>query len=382
MSVPRLPIELWLVIFRWATISRITHLLCTTLYRPFQTDTAEAVDRDAVSVKRVLVLVCKQWRLAAMDLLLEDVILHNDVATLLRVLDGQYGVGRAVVRRACIPYSSCDSYKSSIHAASAFLSDYSSIETLVRPPFSHFDKLQFDFPVEDCPALASLRRLDWWHQNDAARSGGLNSLTDVLKAAPNLEYLSLGGDMQICFLHQTPLSLLALTTLRIRPMHALLLAPFNRWKLPSLKHIIVDTYNGSLPQNFWAAFGGQIETIELGHDIKFCLVDMVQYLLGVCPNLKELNYRVQFTAMPSIAEEHAALTTVRLHAVENAFFSGEGDGLWEHLEGHFVALSSARLSALRRIVFHGDCTRLLRNGRFHTLLQQVLDAGREVEFSD
>ncbi|KAF7794884.1 hypothetical protein EIP86_006027 [Pleurotus ostreatoroseus] len=256
------------------------------------------------------------------------------------------------------------------------------LEILVRPPPSYLDQLKFDFPVKECPALTSLRRLDWWHHNDAARSGGLNSLTDVLKSAPNIVYLSLGGDLHISPLQHLSISLPSLVTLHIRPMNASLWASLGGWRLPSLRHVIIDTYNGFIPQNFWSAFGHQVKTVELGQSIKFCLIDMAQYVLGVCPNLEELNYRIQFAATPNLPVRHPTLTTVRLHAASNGFFADEGNGFWQHIESHFIALSSTCLPALKHVVLHGDWGFLLHNNRSHSLMKRLLDAGRRVELID
>ncbi|KAF7796856.1 hypothetical protein EIP86_008040 [Pleurotus ostreatoroseus] len=382
MPLPVLPIELWLVIIRWATISDTTRFLFAIAYYPFAAGFTDTVDTDSIAVKQAVSSVCKLWRDTSLSLSLEDAMIHHNIDRLKYTLEKHSDLGYKSIHRVCLPYTSCLSYKSAVNAASTLLASLSRLEVLVRPPCSPAENLNFDFPAEDCPMLPSLKRLDWWHYNDASKTGGVNSLTDVLRAAPNLEYLSLWGDNWMGLLHQPPISLPSLTTLRLRSTNAPLLLPLHKWKLPSFTRIIVDNYNGTLPGSLWSTFGNQLETVELGQSVKFGLVDMVQYVLDACPNLKELNYYVQFAAIPCLPKGHRALATVRLHGAQNDFYAGDRNELWEHIEGHFAAFSSARFPALKHIILHGDWTPLTNDYRFKDIEEQVSAADQYLAFNE
>lgn len=382
MDLPLLPVELWLAIFRWATVSRTTPHLSTTTYHPFHSDTLDGVDQDAIAVKHVLVRVCKQWRDIAADLLLEDIVIHQDANQLARAIRAEAEGGSRLkrVRRACFPYASCITYRSGIAEASSVLGLCGGLEVLVRPPPSWAQDLRFEFPADDCPPLPSLKRLDWWHHNDATRSGGVNSLTDVVRAAPNLEYLSVGGELCLSALQRAPVFLPSLTTLRIRRMNVLLLLQLFKWRLPSLQHIIIDMNNHQILEDFWATFGGQLKTVELGRTMKFHTADAIHDVLARCPNLEELNYHVQFTAAPRLTDQrHVNLAAVGLNAAENPFFADEKSGLWEHLDSHVTALCSPDFPALKRVVLHGEWGRLREDVRFGALVEKLREAGRVVE---
>ncbi|EKM55156.1 uncharacterized protein PHACADRAFT_255580, partial [Phanerochaete carnosa HHB-10118-sp] len=218
MTPPTLPVELWLCIFRWATLSRSTLSNCVTDYIPFQAGDPDGVDREAVAVKRTLVRVCKLWTELTRDLLYEDITVRDAPAVQRALHTGGAGEERfRKVRRACLPYSSCTPYSAhNIAAAAAFLHRCSELEVLCRPSTMRAEVMIFDYPAAECPSLRSLRRLDWWHINEAARSGGVNTLTEVIRAAPRLRYLSLGGDLWLNLMERQPLALPHLTTLRIR----------------------------------------------------------------------------------------------------------------------------------------------------------------------
>lgn len=89
MAPPSLPVELWLDIFRWATLSSSTLSLSATQYQPFQASCAspaESVDWEIVAVKRALVCVSKLWRELARDLLYEDVVIWRNLPSLQKAL--------------------------------------------------------------------------------------------------------------------------------------------------------------------------------------------------------------------------------------------------------------------------------------------------------
>ena len=188
--------------------------------------------------------------------------------------------------------------------------------------------------------------------------------------------------MWLSSMQRMPIFLPELSTLRIRRMNVLFLQQICRWTLPSLQHVIVDTHsNHQLLECLWERFGDQVRTLELGKSLRFYVCDMVYYVLANCANLEELSYYVQFTAPPQLpAEEHKSLTTVRLHAAENAFFEEQGNGFWEHLEQHFAMYARPTFPALKRVVLHGDWEAVQRDVRFQPLVQDLLDRKCAIEF--
>ncbi|KAI0929187.1 hypothetical protein AcV5_006519 [Taiwanofungus camphoratus] len=387
-----LPIELWLQIFRWATISPLTHRLRATTYSPF--DTAPIAARDeATRTKTTLVLVCKQWRRLTMELLYEDVQMGCP-EQLQSVLEGKSLDGgdepRSVsecsrwVRRACLPYSSSATTTARPLKAVRLLEQCPYLETLVRMDAAPGDMLSFEFAA-DCPPLVSLKRLDWWHHGEAARTGGINSLSDVLRAAPNLQYLSLGGFVTKNFLAPgPPVPLPSLTTLRILRMNVLFVLQMCRWSMPVLTHLIIDTVEDIyMLESFWEKFGAQIRTVELGHSLKYYIRDSLSMILPGCPNLEELNYYVHFTAVPyPFHEAHPLLTTVGLHAHATSFIPVGSTEYWRRIEDHFAVLSRPLFPALKKIVLYGDWDAVMTDVHFPSLVQTLLARGCRLERSE
>ena len=381
MSPPPLPVELWLDIFRWATLSSSTLSLSATKYKPFQASCAspaDSVDWETVAVKRALVCVSKLWRELARDLLYEDVVIWRNLPSLQKPLHpGEVGEDKTRrVHRACLPYLSCTPETCEESAAIAsLLESCPQLEVLSRPQAGRpgTDLLTFDFPAVDCPALQSLKRLDWWHYNEAARSGGYNSLTDVLRAAPNLEYLSIGGDLWLNLLQRGSLALPSLTTLRIRRMNILFMQQICRWSMPSLRNVVIDVFSTPrLLDPLWDHYGDQIKTMELGCDLKFYVMDIVSHVLGCCTTLEELGYFVMFTAAPQVPlHEHPTLSTLRWHIAPNGFFPTGGHEFWTHLAEHVDLFARPLFPALKRIVLHGDWSHVLIDERFVPLAKKL-----------
>lgn len=378
----QLPVELWLLIFRWATISLLTPRLRSTTYHPFQTAVIGVQD-EALKTKCTLVLVCKQWRLLVQSLFYEDFCMTPDILE-----DFQSdGAERAMekgryIRRACLPYTSTVTRSRDPLKAAEVLQICPHLEVLVRGPHRNVDdSLRFDFPSQ-CPPLMSLKRLDWWHCNEAARSGGINSLADVISAAPNLQYISLGGDLLLSLMRVSPIELPSLTTLRLRRMSVLFIQQVCRWEMPALTHVIIDTVsNPCMLESFWQTFGPQIQVLELGVSLKYYVSDALSLFLPVCPNLQELNYYVHFTIQPRpLYNQHLSLTTIGMHALSNSFFPVGSAPYWEHVEEHFAVYCRPSFPALKRIILYGNWGPVLNDARSISLLKPLRDRGYLVEW--
>src|SRR5712671_494761 len=81
LYAPRLPPELWLLVFRLATSAPIH---TSASYEPFQSchDTTAALSDAALRDKCTLTLVCKQWRALATDILYEDIRIGRGISAL------------------------------------------------------------------------------------------------------------------------------------------------------------------------------------------------------------------------------------------------------------------------------------------------------------
>ncbi|PCH37874.1 hypothetical protein WOLCODRAFT_135893 [Wolfiporia cocos MD-104 SS10] len=394
-----LPVELWLYIFRLSTISSETRKLHATTYRPFDTTKVDAVDVAVTRTKAALVRVCKQWRAWAMELLYEDLLLRSpkklpqvslhDVAAREAAASNPCvepaHCGRWV-RRACLPYccSSTPSYRPP--KALQILEQCPRLEVLVRTgPFSHPDAdMRFEFSTS-CPPLPALKRLDWWHDNEAARAGGINLLGDVLLAAPNLQYLSVGGRVHFSHVAPRPPDLPKLATLRVlQGTSVQLVGQLSRWSLPSLRHLVLDGAEPNILEFLWEAFGAQLRTIELGESLCFAAPDArtLARILESCPQLEELNYHVFMTAVPAPFREEEkfdTITTVGLHAQPSSLVPQGSTEFWQQIQGHFDMLYRPNLSALRKIVLYDDWDMVANDCRYLSLIQPLLDRRVTIE---
>lgn len=382
-TLPSLPVEVWLQILRWATLHRWTHALYSSEYSPFETVDVNIGTPETSSTKRALVLVCKDWRRWTIPLLFEDILVSSS-QTLNRLLqsgdpicDHHNATSRRpadFVRRAHLPYSS--TVTSTFHAPRSLdtIALCSSLEVLVRTADA-LSSYAYEFSV-DCPPLPSLKRVDWWHHNEAARTGGINSLMHVLGAAPNVEYLSVGGELWPTYMHTACVHLPHLTTLRFRRVNAFFVLTVCRWTCPSLRHVIFDNIaDAELFWALWTTFGGQIRTVELGISLKFYVQDFLEHVLSGCTQLEELNYYVQFTHAPPTKWPQNTLKTVGLHAHPNSFFRVGAADYWDHIGAHFQALASAAFPAVKRVLLYGDWHATMEMEEFDRVVRPLREKG-------
>ncbi|KAI0003858.1 hypothetical protein BJV74DRAFT_881650 [Russula compacta] len=327
MSIPSLPVELWLLIFRFATSAPIS---LSTHYEPFQScsTTAEALSDAALHDKCTLTLVCRQWRLLVRDMLYEDIRIGRGISALHAALsddsdtepppiaDADGGapaprVPRHRVRRAVLPYAHTATPTKDAPPSLALLALLPYLEVLVRPPphrrhrHRHLTTIsthvhasttpaaspspspsphpRFEFPTPRplCPRYAA---------SNGPRAGGINALDDVLRAAaPSLRELVLAGPMPLSVLRQQHprLHLRALRTLRFRAGAAA--CPFvarqaTYWALPALENVVVEgEVCAEALEALWEAFGALVRVLE---------VQDVGRMVSACPALEELNVRV------------------------------------------------------------------------------------------
>ncbi|KAF7347367.1 hypothetical protein MVEN_01492500 [Mycena venus] len=297
---------------------------------------------DVSSAFTTVVLVCRNWRAWAINLLYRNVKLSNSISPHDFDVHREYG---RWVERAILPYTSTVTESPRPMASTQILAFYPNLEVLVRPLHrpSPFRSLRFDFDAT-CPPLVSLRRLDWWNHAEAARSGGINSLTTVLAAAPNLEYLFVGvvrpnftpfhglGAARICLPN--------LRTLRLSMASALLLRHIVvRWSLPALDHLVVDSPLAAGGMDMiWEVLGPQLTVVEFGKHVRFLLEHHISSCLQGCPSLREIDYYLFTTVPPERDSEqmtvYPSVTSIGIHMAEIPFLEDVQDE-WEHMGRHF-----------------------------------------------
>lgn len=384
----QLPPELWIIVFRWATYPSDGYP--APYYEPFCAS-SETFD-EPLKTKRALVQVCRLWQALATAFLYEDVRIRHGWASLKTVLTEHHRIGDEpfqgpslgrFVRRLELPYPQTATEKpGDTHDVVEILASCPSLKTLVRPFFgAPAYSVRYEFPAE-IMSLSSLTRLEWWHYNNAARSGGINSLTDVLRNAPSLQFLVLGGDFWMNSMHlDPPIRLPALTTLRLKRINALFVWQIRRWELPSLVHIIADFLadHGGL-EELWLHFGSQLCTVEFGRHIAFYLTDQISPFLRGCVGVKVFNYFINFTAPPTEAllVEKSSLQCVGIHA----FPCGVLDDDWRHIIRHFDFLSSRFLPALKRVILYGNWEQIITDSRISPALDRLTRKGCAILFSD
>jgi hypothetical protein len=354
---PWLPTELWLIVFQLAASYPSPSI--SPVYVPFETPGILLALEEKLQARRSLVLVCKLWRTLATELLYEDVRIKPGTIYLKQSSVQGDGDGDSedvygkFVRRAVLPYDLTATDRPQPIPALDILRRCSRLETLVRPRRAHMDNLRWEFSAPSL-TLCGLKRLDWWHYNDAARSGGINSFHHVLQLTPNLRYLSIGGDLWITFSGAAPIHLPSLTTLRLGRMNMLFVHQICRWSLPSLTHLILDSSYGRGMEPLWKAFGANLQVVELGSDLRFAMEDHIAIILPKCPNLIQFNYYVMFTSKSTYSGLHPTITSIGLHCHPCGLFQDGDQVAVEHIIAHLSIVSSATFPGLQRLFLYGD----------------------------
>ncbi|KAG1908356.1 uncharacterized protein F5891DRAFT_10586 [Suillus fuscotomentosus] len=378
-----LPPELWLNIIRWATYA--PPRLDVPNFEPFlgSLDHDNKGEADAKALKCAVVQVCKLWRDLALSILYEDVKVGRGVQSLVEALGKTYRgeqLGRCV-RRLELPYPHTGTItNTSSDLALQILQHCPEIETLVRPFMQGPpDAVRYEFPIRSHSFL-NLKRLEWWHYNDATRSGGINSLINVLRHSPNLQYLIVGGEMWTSAQTGNVLELPALKTLRLRRINPIFVHQICQWRLPSLVHIVVDF---PLEQNaldtIWQVFGARLCTVEFARHVGFLLSDQITRFLRGCPQVKTFNYFFNFTSPPPIFEQQCALQCISLHAFPCGMVTDMITEAQERIRLHLAFLSRSSFPALRHIILYGDWGELLHDPRFVAFEQTMLSKGCSIE---
>ncbi|KAJ7715147.1 hypothetical protein B0H16DRAFT_1389668 [Mycena metata] len=373
-----LPGELWLEIF-----AHIEESPYDFSYAPFQPLPGLPSPWATKSAYASVVLVCRNWHAWAIGMLWRDLKFYNTRST--QVNDSSMNIQRKYakwVQSVVLPYSSTVT-KSSTVLSTKMLELYRSLQILVRPRHSQspFQGLLYDFGTT-CPPLLSLRRLVWWNNADASRTGGINSLMDVLSAAPNLEYLFVKIEpSQITHLNHTPLLQIRLMRLRTLRLRAVLdwdtmLGQILTLPLPALEFLILDAamlVADARTTVMWETLGPRLKVVEFGKGVNVmsCLPT-----LQTCPSLRELNYHISTTAPPEAGPDivYPSLTSIGVH-MGDIRPAQMKDIKWEFLEQHFNALVGGMFPNLRRLRIFGVGEQMFAHTRFRALRERLTAEG-------
>ena len=346
-QTPLLPLEMWLLILRFALPLRINF---HAEHLPFEDSRVLPItDSDRLSFS----LVSRNWNSVVKSLGIDHVSLTGatDGGALLKyLLDDGRGEH---VRRVVLPFSRTT--RSAIKETIEILATCPSIETLIRPnPLEGELRWSFRAP---CPRFDNLTRLEWWHNPDAHRSGGINSHYDVFENAPNLEYLAISGTWNPDVLtsrRNREVHLPRLETLRLRRLSTPFIREIQKWSLPSLFHVISEFGLGGTE----GRFRGQIRTLEFVADMRFYHEDRIGNTLALHPSLEEVHYYVLFTCVPqAMVGPSGTVKTVGLHAKENPIWTPTD--LVGHVKGHLDFVTGPGFPNLRTLALYGDWGGLL-----------------------
>lgn len=325
--------------------------------------------------------VCASWKQLVGPLLYADVRIRHGRLQLKSTLAGsdtQEPCGK-FVRRLVLPYSQTATPRAQAETfALDILKECTRLETIVRPRRDQMDSLQWEFPAPDM-TLESVTRLEWWHYNDAARTGGINSFQDVLRRTPNLRYLSIGGDLWLTFTGATsPVCLPHLTTLQLHRMNVLFFPLICRWEMPALTNVVVSASSQGI-EGFWDTQGVNLQLVEFGDHLRFFVHDEMSLVLEKCPNLKTLQYYVFFMSKCQYLGRHSAITTVGLHAHPCSLFNPDDESTAQHVGAHLTFIS-ASFPHIQQLHLYGDWTPFTNAPQFLDTYALLISRGVSVIF--
>ena len=253
---------------------------------------------------------------------------------------------------------------------------------------------QSPYPViPHFPTLSALRRVDWWlpltmpsrHSDYLSTEVFRDLLGDIIKHAPNLQYLTIGGppSSYISSQHYSPspvLSLPNLTTLRLECDvefdHGNLTAM--TWQLPNLTHLLVGgSFSVALP--VIDACGSHLKVLEIIRKSSTFVPAIFHDFLSRAPNLEEFNFPLDgfgddFRPLPPVYP--STLRTIRLYL-------GSRSPTWLS-DSMFDFLNVPHhLPTLKRLVFynHGRWQGAFQQPTFLLVKQALEERSCSIEFA-
>ncbi|PPQ97981.1 hypothetical protein CVT26_003130 [Gymnopilus dilepis] len=327
-----LPAEIRLSIFRLATLKISQHEDTLPSYRPFAVVPLRARDwsasaQHALDMKSALVLVCKEWKAIATELLYECVRVQHGTRALVAALEGSAGAplddgncNARWVRRVEISEQVLDFDPFNPVEVVRVLERCPFVETIVRPCM--FERGGVGLGAvklgtgETFPTLKSVRRIDWWTPNviyggwPGSAHPKPDFLSQLLAHAPNVEYVALAvprrwerydtwGRRRALFVPQAqgqgsgvdPKAYEKIHTLRLEgEVEASLMLAGGASEvgfLPNLRRLVVDASGLSRRSQVLEQYGRNIHSVELLNVLDERVLG-TKLLLRACPNLREL----------------------------------------------------------------------------------------------
>ncbi|KAF8968301.1 hypothetical protein BDZ97DRAFT_2073017 [Flammula alnicola] len=378
MTVPRdifdqlLPEEIRLHIFRFATLKPSqaddTHME----YRPFEAVALHARDwphstQLSLNTKLAIVLVCKEWKNIATEILYECLRIHHDTHELLAALERRtdivFGYGRwccpmvnTLVRACTLPSGGCALRRARLPTGTTF------------------------------PTFPSLKRIEWWLPGVApyyAPTFDLFAgfLGDVLEHSPHVRYLTLSGKPTPRPLIQpmTPIiyKFASLTTLRLELEHddPGFILETTAFSLPNLTNLILGGLY-SAAKEILKAHGHQIKVLEFLDPIPFLHENIFsrfnsQALLGTCPSLQELSTTLCGGSVLKGWRSDTWQTSLKyLTCIRVKLDIETGGGIPSHIFGDYIR-DNLDCPALERIELHGSSLAWKQNP-FYPILEELM----------
>lgn len=235
--------------------------------------------------------------------------------------------------------------------------------------------------------LSQIRRFDWQYVRglnvDPRHSyldHGLDFIRTTVAAAHNLRYLLIDIRCAVSRSSKYPpttITLPNLSVLHVRGLTSNLRREIEGWSFPQLTNIITDCslmwYTPS------TLFNSQTEVIEFLRDEM--LVELVP--LGIverCPNLRELDYSIEFMRFPVSHTSHIGLECIGLHAGLN--LDQPIADLRKRYQRHFDDIMETSLPALQVIILYGDWALVTGSNWFPLAVKKVIGRGCRLEYPD
>lgn len=353
------PQEIWLYIFRLATSITQGHPQITkyTPFGPVRRTTAERKKR-LFDTKRAIVLVCKAWRVLAMEIMFEEIRIRHGTQGLLEGLErsgkelGVDGYARWV-RRIVIDPVIIDFDVNNPVGIPPILARCTSAEMIIRPITAFTENPPLcRSQAADFPILSTLQRVDWWlasaGPNRHNNPWSSDFLSQILQNSPNLRYLTIAGNRVSQFFNfynesehpSHTLRLPSLQTLRVDFDSKEPLFAHTTFDCPKLNCFIIGA-SLYVCQPLLNACGAQLKVVEISKRCYslFELEDtraLVKPVLDHCPNLEKLYIYIDTPLLPAANPTpiaHPKLEYVGLRAVGAPIFWGFVDLYPELFQG-------------------------------------------------
>ncbi|KAG6917557.1 hypothetical protein DXG01_002026 [Tephrocybe rancida] len=203
--------------------------------------------------------------------------------------------------------------------------------------------------------LSCIRRFDWVYtryrptMNGQNNNHGRDFFRAVIAGAYDLRYLYIAvtfPNSRLSTIPSFPVTAHSLTTLHVVHIGTVLRGELEHWNFPNLIHLITDS---SLTLGTMSTiFGSQLEVIEFLQDE--ALYHSALSVLGLCPNLRELNYHIAYVSTMHPPVRHEQLETIRLRPGQNHMLDVKEIAIT--VEQQFSLIAQGFYPSLRRIVFY------------------------------